>query len=664
MDINLIFKKSNYYALISNLYSLHRNRLFIFGLLIKIFLIFYLTPNINKDLFFPFIENTINNFSIDPWSAYLINNGDVDSFPYGIIMLLTYLPLSLIGELIDKYLYDFNSFELGFKLTSLVFDYLLLVFLYYLINKKSLNLLLVSYWLSPIVIYTNFIHGQIDIVPISFLIFSVFFIRINQFTLSGLAMGFAISSKFSMFIALPFFIIYIYKTKGFQEEIIKFIFFVSTITLSLNLPYLNSEGFSQMVLKTGELDRLYALFINYGSEYRLFIIPVVFILSLYLFWRLNRITQDLFLVSVGIGFLSILIFLPPAPGWTLWVVPFLVYYIITSKKDFFLVSFIYSFVYIFNNIFQEGALNNYSIFFNISALQPSSFSNNIAFTLQQTLSLLLALKMYIYGLKRNNFYSISGKSILIEIKGNYSEKIKSLTSSLENLIRKKDIYLKSTNAIIDSNFSGKDIHPLNSKNNYTKKDNSLNKSYVYYANYVSYNISKINEELLYNKKTYQFILNNSNIDLSLLRKKTDLKIQINKVLDSKESRISFEEINKNSLFFDFKLFNKQSDNQNSQYSLITFFPVGFLHNKLFNLFISVASLKVDIELVDKQRIVKMLIEGYPNEEDINQISRSLIPEIEDLSLNKNGWEKGYLGIIQIILIANLSTLLKNEEFLK
>tara|TARA_Y100001978_G_C23701305_1_gene441119 strand:- start:2970 stop:4958 length:1989 start_codon:yes stop_codon:yes gene_type:complete len=662
--MNMIFKKSNYYALISNLSNLHRNRLFFFGLLIKIFLICYLTPNINKDLFLPFIENTINNFSIDPWSSHLINKGEVDSFPYGIIMLLTYLPLSLIGELFDKYLYDLNFFELGFKLTSLVFDYLLLVFLYYLINKKSINLLLVSYWLSPIVIYTNFIHGQLDILPISLLIFSVFLMRIKKFTLSGLVIGLAISSKFSMFIALPFFIIYIYKTRGFQEEIFKFIFFFLIITLSLNLPYLNSEGFSQMVLQTDEVDRLYTLFINYGPEYRLFVIPVVFVFSLYLFWRLNRITQDLFFVSVGIGFLSILIFLPPAPGWTLWVVPFLVYYIITSKKDFFLVSIIYSFVYIFNNILQEAVLDNYFIFFKISALQPSSFNNNIAFTLQQTLSLLLAIKMYIYGLKRNNFYSISGKSILIEIKGTYTEKIKSLTSSLENLIRKKDIYLKSTNAIIDSNLSEKNIHPFNSKNNYTKKDNSSNKSYVYHANYISYNISKIDEELLNNKKTYQFLLNNSNIDLGLLRKKTDLKIQINKVLDNKESKISFEEINKNSLFFDFKLFNKQSDIQNSQYSLITFFPVGFLHNKLFNLFISIASLKVDIELVDKQRIVKMLIEGYPNREDIKQISRGLIPEIEDLSLNENGWEEGYLGIIQIILIANLSTILKNEELLK
>ena len=45
----------------------------------------------------------------------------------------------------------------------------------------------------------------------------------------------------------------------------------------------------------------------------------------------------------------------------------------------------------------------------------------------------------------------------------------------------------------------------------------------------------------------------------------------------------------------------------------------------------------------------MEIEGSPSKEDISLIAKCLIPEIEDFSVNDNGWINGYLGIMQIIL---------------
>ena len=60
---------------------------------------------------------------------------------------------------------------------------------------------------------------------------------------------------------------------------------------------------------------------------------------------------------------------------------------------------------------------------------------------------------------------------------------------------------------------------------------------------------------------------------------------------------------------------------------MTYFPIGYLHKKLFNLFISISSLKVDLELLEEQSLVKMIIEGEPSKEDIYQIANSLIKEI-------------------------------------
>ena len=150
--------------------------------------------------------------------------------------------------------------------------------------------------------------------------------------------------------------------------------------------------------------------------------------------------------------------------------------------------------------------------------------------------------------------------------------------------------------------------------------------------------------------------------LNLLIQNINIRLEINKYINSDFNTIPYQEIKNNVLIFFFKLVNDKILNKKRKYSLITFFPIGYLHNKLFNLFISIASLKVDIQLINNQRIVKMEIEGFPSKEDIVLIAKSLIPDIDDLSLNENGWEEGYIGIIQLILIANLSTLLRKKSY--
>ena len=205
-----------------------------------------------------------------------------------------------------------------------------------------------------------------------------------------------------------------------------------------------------MVFGTKELNRLYSVFIDYGSYLKLYVVPVIYLFALYLFWRLSRITQDLFLVSLGIGFLSILVFLPPATGWFFWVIPFLTYYQITSKKDFILISFIYNLVYVINTMLYENFLNLQSspIYIYLFSSDNSRILS-IFFTLQQSLGLLIAVRMYIYGLKRNNFYSTKNNTILISLEGNQLENISFFLNALKKLIYKKDINLSFINSIID-----------------------------------------------------------------------------------------------------------------------------------------------------------------------------------------------------------------------
>ena len=180
-----MISRSEYYQASLKVRSLNKEKIFLIGLALKFLFILFLNPYISSNLFIPFLKNTVENFSFNPWNNYLLQEGRVDSFPYGLIMLIAYLPLSFFGNLLDQYFYDLNFLEFGFRLTSLFFDYLLLVFLFLITDYKNKNLLLICYWISPITIYTIYIHGQLDIVPVSLLICSVYFIKLNKFGISG-----------------------------------------------------------------------------------------------------------------------------------------------------------------------------------------------------------------------------------------------------------------------------------------------------------------------------------------------------------------------------------------------------------------------------------------------------------------------------------------------
>ena len=82
-------------------------------------------------------------------------------------MILISLPFSALGYFIDQNLYDFYFIELGFKISSLFFDYFLLQSLYFITKEKTRRLLITIFWLSPITIYCTYIYGAIDIIPIS-----------------------------------------------------------------------------------------------------------------------------------------------------------------------------------------------------------------------------------------------------------------------------------------------------------------------------------------------------------------------------------------------------------------------------------------------------------------------------------------------------------------
>ena len=115
-----------------------KNYIFSFFLAIKIFFIIFLTPSIQDLWFVDFIKNAINNPSFDPWSNYLLNYGDSLGFPYGPIMFLIFIPLSLIlWTLGVPFGLEDYFLGIGFRSNLLIFDLISLLVLSKLLDNKK-----------------------------------------------------------------------------------------------------------------------------------------------------------------------------------------------------------------------------------------------------------------------------------------------------------------------------------------------------------------------------------------------------------------------------------------------------------------------------------------------------------------------------------------------
>jgi len=97
------------------------------------------------------------------------------------------------------------------------------------------------------------------------------------------------------------------------------------------------------------------------------------------------------------------------------------------------------------------------------------------------------------------------------------------------------------------------------------------------------------------------------------------------------------------------------------YSMTIYLPLGVLHSELLKLLITVSCVHVDSDVTEDKNWVKMRIEGNPSSEDIALIAGNLVKEIDDYPIDRNSFSEGYQGIMQILLLARISYLLKMKS---
>ncbi len=389
--------------------------MFMTGLAIRLALIVGMAPLAITLWYAPFLDVSTSAITLDPWSAWIASGGTPVAFPYGYAMWLVFLPLTLVAKL--------TGFPLlyAYYLTLLAADFCLLRTLHRLLPDRQ-RLLLLAYWLSPIIILASYGLGLNDLIPALLLVLSIVFVRQVELKWAGALLAAAISAKLSMVVALPFFAIYLFNNRALRQRLPEFLSGFGLSILALGVPFLFSGAGLQMLLGNPEMGKIYQLAIGLAGNVSIYVVPLIYLVMLYLAWRVRRLNFDLFQATTGMAFLLIVLMTPASPGWFVWCLPFLVLYQAMSGRIAILLVGVFSGAYVLSTLLvtQLQFANGFELALGAALHVPGQLGIHAAsllHTAMVAMGLVLALRIWRESVSRNDFFRLSRKPFVVGVAG-------------------------------------------------------------------------------------------------------------------------------------------------------------------------------------------------------------------------------------------------------
>ena len=148
-------------------------------------------------------------------------------------MFIFHLPTTAIGWVVDHFFAVEYFTSIGFRVSLFSVDILLLLILLQSFENHWKKVL-IYYWLSPLVLFVTYWHGQTDLIPVVLFIYALTLIKRMNFKVAAVLFACSIAAKHSMIIGVPFVILYLWSHGGNQKEFQNFIrlFFGSLLFLS------------------------------------------------------------------------------------------------------------------------------------------------------------------------------------------------------------------------------------------------------------------------------------------------------------------------------------------------------------------------------------------------------------------------------------------------
>lgn len=414
-------------------------------LVFKIVLMGLFSSDYQQKMFEPFVSQWLDGLSngvLNPYQAYY-DMGQSFDFPYPAGMLF----IMSVGGAVNKLIPNAPLFihNIVFKLPLLIFDFLGYVFLRKMFpGKSTLNFCI--YLLSPIILYSVFMHGQLDIIPMVLLLISLYYISGNSsrmsFFLSALFLALSLTTKLHIVAVVPLVLIYIYKKYGCLRSLI-----YTLMVCIMSCPVLilfNGSGFITGVLFNHELSSAFMVTFQFGKLSLYLSLFAIGIIYLYIL-NLNIISKDLLFTLSGMIFAVFLAICVPMPAWYVWVVPFITVFMMNANQrtDTLMVYILLQAAYILYFVFFHSKDNVCDLYFLEHGCDFLKIHNpllvNISFTV---LTCVLVWTIYImqkFGIKSLGIYRFHDKNFVIGISGDSGVGKSTLQQTLSDIIPQRHL---------------------------------------------------------------------------------------------------------------------------------------------------------------------------------------------------------------------------------
>jgi uridine kinase len=659
---------------------------------IKLFFLGYFSSGYQTDLFFPFTNWFINNKG-DPWAA-IVDNSISAEFPYSTLMLYI---LAFFNYLIDIFNIESYFFKnLVYSLPLLFSDFLILFCLIKLTQYNKVRVLYL-YALSPIILFSTYIHHQLDVIPISLFLLSLLFFVKRQYAISALIYGAALSTKLNILLALPLLIIYLYKHREWRSVIffpiisISFFFFIA-------FPYLSSDAYISLVLFNAKQKILFDSNFIIGDVKIYF--PIFISLILYAFFlSFNKVNKDLLATFISILFIANIFFVTPSPGWYVWLLPFITLSIAKNDKKIIegylaliVLNICYLVYFVFAHKYDYAPILAYGKEVFLYHLEGGVITS-VVFTFLESALICTVLYVYKYSVKSNDLYKRK-TPFLIGVGGDSGTGKSTLKLLIADLFKENLLQIEGDgDHRWERGSENWNSHThLNPKANWLHRqsENLIELKSWKDAKRVDYdhNTGEFTEQYFIRPKEFILISGLHPFYLPISRKAIDLKIYMEPAeelrrywkiqrdmshrgytLDKIMSQIESRMTDARKYIYPQKMFSDL---------IISFFPLSVIsdYNKANDINVGLrvtceasihfeeilACLNIETNWDYSEDLNSQVIELYsaPNQVDFNELSNKFIPNVDELVYEAN-FDSGYNGFIQLVILLSISQKMRGDN---
>lgn len=667
--------------------------MFTIGLAVRLVLIVCMSPLAITQWYAPFLDVSTSVLTMDPWSAWVAREGTLVAFPYGYAMWVAFLPMTLVAKLFGLPLLY------AYQLTILVADFCLLLTLRWLLPDRQ-RLLLLAYWLSPIIILASYGLGLNDLIPALLLCLAIVLVRQVELKLAGALLAAAISAKLSMVVALPFFAIYLFNNRALRKRLPNFLSGFCLSILLFWVPFLVSAAGIQMLLENPEMGKIYQLAIGLAGNISIYVVPLIYLIMLYLAWRVRRLNFDLFQATTGMAFLLIVLMTPASPGWFVWCLPFLALYQAMSGRMAVLLVSVFSAAYVLSTLlvtplqFANGREFALGVALHVPG-QLGSHTASLLHTGMVAIGLVLAIRIWREAISRNDFFRLSRKPFVVGVAGDSGAGKDTFADSITGLFGSHSVVKLSGDDYhlwdrqmpmwqvmthlnpMANDLEGfcKDLVSLTDgksvfSRNYDHQTGRMSKPFQIDSNdfIIASGLHALYLPILrecYNLKIYLDIDEGLRRHFKLKRDVQQRGHTVERVLGSFEKREPDSErfIRPQSNHADLilslqpihsRMLEDLDDKHPLRLKLVVETKNGFNELSIHRVLVGVCGLHVDIVVGNDGADVKMTIEGEVSAADVAMAAEILCPRVLEFLDIPPKWQDGMLGLMQLITLYHIS----------